>query len=123
MCQVFIGADKALWESHTRSLRIDGVVTSIRLEQFYWNTLQEIAHRDQIALNKMITNLYFESLEANHDVSNFTSFLRVCCSRYLSLIADGVLVRGDDRPLRQLDAEPILKEENALRNERLRRFN
>ncbi|KXF83216.1 ribbon-helix-helix domain-containing protein [Enterovibrio coralii] len=121
MCQLFIGADERLWESQTRSLRIDGVVTSIRLEQFYWNTLQEIAHRDNLALNKMITNLYFESLEANHDISNFTSFLRVCCSRYLSLIADGALVR-DDKPLRTLDAEPILQQENERRDARLKRY-
>jgi len=35
MCRLFIGADSKLWESHTRSLRIDGVATSIRLEQFF----------------------------------------------------------------------------------------
>jgi len=35
MCQLFINADTTLWASHTKSLRIDGVVTSIRLENFF----------------------------------------------------------------------------------------
>jgi predicted DNA-binding ribbon-helix-helix protein len=35
MCQLFVGADHHLWESHTKSLRIDGVVTSIRLERSF----------------------------------------------------------------------------------------
>ena len=42
MCQLFINADTNLWASHTRSLRIDGVVTSIRLENFFWKILEEI---------------------------------------------------------------------------------
>ena len=45
MCQLFIGADSQLWNSHTKSLRIDGVVSSVRLELFFWNTLEEIAFR------------------------------------------------------------------------------
>ena len=121
MCQLFIGADESLWESQMRSIRIDGVVTSVRLELFYWNTLAEIAHRDALPLNKMITSLYFESLESNHDISNFTSFLRVCCSRYLSLIADGALLRNDDS-LQALDATTILEAENHRRRERLARY-
>ena len=84
MCQLFINADSRLWMSRTKSLRIDGVVTSIRLEEFFWDILEEVAFRDQMTSNQMITKLYLESLDADHDIGNFTSFLRVCCSRYLS---------------------------------------
>ncbi|HCH31948.1 MAG TPA: intracellular proteinase I [Oceanospirillaceae bacterium] len=118
MCQLFIKADSQMWTSKTKSLRIDSVVTSIRLEHFFWSVLEEIAYRDLITVNQMITKLYLESLDADHDIGNFTSFLRVCCSRYLSLIADGQLMREDAVPLGSLDAGALLKNEaqrNALR--------
>ncbi|MGR6874109.1 ribbon-helix-helix domain-containing protein [Pseudomonas sp. HK3] len=115
MCQLFISADSHLWTYRTKSLRIDGVVTSIRLEEFFWDTLEEIAFRDQMTVNQMITKLYLESLDADHDISNFTSFLRVCCSRYLSLVADGNLTREDNLPLGDMDAPNIIEQEQ-LRN-------
>lgn len=63
MCQLFINADSRLWTCRTKSLRIDGVVTSIRLEEFFWDILEEVAFRDQMTVNQMITKLYLESLE------------------------------------------------------------
>ncbi len=116
MCQLFINADSQLWSCKTKSLRIDGVVTSIRLEIFFWEVLEEVAYRDQMNVNQMITKLYLESLDADHDIGNFTSFLRVCCSRYLSLIADGKLLRGDSVPLGNMDAKSLLEGE-AQRNQ------
>ena len=46
MCEIFISADPASYESRTRSVRLHGVVTSIRLEHLYWEVLEEIARRD-----------------------------------------------------------------------------
>lgn len=111
MCQLFINADSRLWTCRTKSLRIDGVVTSIRLEEFFWDILEEVAFRDQMTVNQMITKLYLESLDADHDIGNFTSFLRVCCSRYLSLVADGNLSRADTLPLNDIDASHVLEQE------------
>ena len=122
MCQLFINADPQLWQSKTRSLRIDGVVTSIRLEQYFWNTLQEIAQRDGINVNQLITRLYLESLDADHDAGNFTSFLRVCCARYLSLAADGYLQRDINTPLAQVNASEILQQESLLSDKRQSRL-
>jgi hypothetical protein len=68
--------------------------------------------------NQMITKLYLESLDADHDISNFTSFLRVCCSRYLSLIADGNLAREDKLPLADVSAQKILEQETLRSNQR-----
>ena len=48
MCRLFIGADAHLWDSSTKSWRIDGMVTSVRLENYFWTILAEIALRDQI---------------------------------------------------------------------------
>jgi len=121
MCQLFINADSQLWTCRTKSLRIDGVVTSIRLEEFFWDILEEVAFRDQMTVNQMITKLYLESLDADHDIGNFTSFLRVCCSRYLSLVADGDLAREDNQALNDLDAQSVLEQEQlraALRKSR-----
>ncbi|MBH0005712.1 ribbon-helix-helix domain-containing protein [Psychrobacter sp. SWN149] len=123
MCQLFISADDSLWSSKTKSLRIQGVVTSIRLEVFFWDILEELSFRDQMTVNQLITKLYLESLDADHDIGNFTSFLRVCCSRYLSLIADGDLSRETRLPLEKVDAKNIIKRETLRKNKRSALFN
>ncbi len=46
MCEVFISADPRSYDSRTRSVRLHGVVTSIRLENLFWLVLEEIACRD-----------------------------------------------------------------------------
>lgn len=122
MCQLFINADSRLWSYRTKSLRIDGVVTSIRLEEFFWDTLEELSFRDQMTVNQMITKLYLESLDADHDISNFTSSLRVCCSRYLSLAADGNLTREDNLPLGEVNAQNILEQEQQRSRQRKAMF-
>jgi predicted DNA-binding ribbon-helix-helix protein len=122
MCKLFINADSQLWSYRTKSLRIDGVVTSIRLENFFWDLLEELSFRDQMTVNQMITKLYLESLDADHDISNFTSFLRVCASRYLSLIADGDLTRDGDTSLSNINAQDILGQESLRRSQRKVRF-
>lgn len=123
MCQLFINADSRLWTCRTKSLRIDGVVTSIRLEEFFWDILEEVAFRDQMTVNQMITKLYLESLDADHDIGNFTSFLRVCCSRYLSLVADGNLTREDALALNDIDATHLLEQEKLRTSVRKNLFN
>ena len=123
MCQLFISADDSLWRSKTKSLRIQGVVTSIRLEVFFWDILEELSFRDHMTVNQLITKLYLESLDADHDIGNFTSFLRVCCSRYLSLIADGDLSRETRLPLEKVDAKNIIQRETLRKNQRSALFN
>lgn len=115
MCELFIGADPDLWESRTKSLRIDGMATSIRVERFFWDILEEIAARDAMTVNQLITKLYHESLDADHDLGNFTSFLRVCCGRYLALASHGEVTRDAATPLAGVDAPGILARERAAR--------
>ena len=121
MCGLSINADADLWESKNRSMRIEGVVTSIRMETFFWNILQEIACRDEMTVNQLVTKLYLESLDADHDVGNFTSFLRVCCGRYLSLSADGHLQRDEAKPLAGLASAKLIEKETEAAN--LRQLN
>ena len=118
MCNLFIRADEDLWKSSTRSVRVDGVVTSVRLEAFFWQTLEEIADRDDLSVGQLITRLFLEAMDAEHDLGNFASFLRVCCSRYLSLVADGQLERDVHEPLADLDTDPVFKAEEEAANRR-----
>lgn len=91
MCRLFVGADPQLWESQTRSIRMDGMVTSVRLESMFWSVLEEIAARDDLNVPQLLHQLYNESLDEGHDIGNFTSFLRVCCLRYIDLQLRGLL--------------------------------
>ena len=85
MCRVYVNTDQNLYESSTRSMSLHGVVTTVRLENLFWNVLEQIARQEKMTVSRLITQFYDE-LMALHDESpaNFTSFLRVCCLRYLS---------------------------------------
>ncbi|MCA0400452.1 MAG: ribbon-helix-helix domain-containing protein [Proteobacteria bacterium] len=82
MLSLFTGANPELWQSRSRSIRIAGVVTSIRLENIFWRTLEGIAAEYKVSLPNFVGRLYEESLEAGHDKNNFTSFLRVSAMYY-----------------------------------------
>ena len=121
MCRLFIGSNPSMWESETRSLRIDRMVTSVRLEVFFWQVLEEIAQRDGMTVTQLIATLYREAVEAEHNIGNFTSFLRVCCGRFLSLQLSGDVPADMAIPIRSLDAAAILeKERNGWSERRLR---
>src|SRR5437764_12689983 len=85
MGQILVHGGPARHESSSRALRVRGVVTSIRLEDAFWHVLGEIGRRDGMAVNQLITKLYDEIIEVRGEVQNFTSFLRVCCLRYVAL--------------------------------------
>jgi len=108
MCKLFIDADPALWQSATHSLRIDGMVTSVRLENYFWQILEEIAQRDRMHTAQMITRLYHESIAAGHDLGNFTSFLRVCALRYQALQLSGDIPTSLEVPIGSLDGEHLV---------------
>jgi len=111
MCKLFIAADEELWKSSTRSLRIDGMVTSVRLESYFWHTLTEIAKRDDLNIPQLLTKLYHESIDVGHDLGNFTSFLRVCCMRYLALQLNGSISTDLSIPLSSLAGDDMLENE------------
>lgn len=62
-------------------------------------------------IHQMITRLYHESIDAEHDLGNFTSFLRVCCMRYLALQLSGEIPIDDSVAIFSLDVEHILARE------------
>jgi predicted DNA-binding ribbon-helix-helix protein len=116
MCRIFIGADPALYRAQTRSLRLHRVSTSIRLEAMFWQVLEEIGARDGMTVNQLIAKLYDELAETGADLSNFASFLRVCCARYLALTASGHIPADLSVPIRDLDADWVLAGESSARD-------
>ncbi len=88
MCEFFVTADPILYESRTRTVRIHGVSTSIRLENFIWDTLTAMAAEEGLSTNALIMCFHDEILQHRGDVQNFTSFLRVTCLRYLKRKCD-----------------------------------
>ena len=83
MCEYFVKADPILYEQRTRSVRIRGMLTSIRLENTVWDVLAEMAEDEGCTTNALICTLHDEILEHRGEVSNFASFLRVTSLRYL----------------------------------------
>lgn len=114
MCKLFVGADPLLWKSSRRSVRIDGMVSSLSLENLFWATLEEIAARDSMSVSQLINTLQRELNEAAMDLRNFASFLRVCCLRYLSLQSQGLIPAGAT-PISMLAADRILAAESERR--------
>lgn len=84
MCELYVKADPILYESRSRSLRIRGVVTTLRLENQFWELLRDIAEVDGMTTNQLISKLYDEVMDYRGEVVNFASFLRVSCTRFLS---------------------------------------
>jgi predicted DNA-binding ribbon-helix-helix protein len=87
MCQLFAHQPQRDYESQTRSLRIDGHCTSIRLEMAFWDTLEEIASKQDMSLAKFLTRLHSEVLDHCGEVHNFASLLRCSCLIYRSKAA------------------------------------
>ncbi|OYU25145.1 MAG: aryl-sulfate sulfotransferase [Burkholderiales bacterium PBB2] len=110
MCQVFISADPQSYESRTRSVRLHGVVTSIRLENLHWEVLEEIGARDGMNVTQLIEKLYDELVQARGAVGNFASFLRVSALRYMALQARQRIPADLSVPIRSLDAGTVLRD-------------
>ncbi|MER2508966.1 ribbon-helix-helix domain-containing protein [Amaricoccus sp.] len=83
MCHVFAAQDPMGYDQVSRSLRIAGHSTSIRLEAAFWSLLDEMAAEQRLSTPKFLSLLYDEALEAQGEISNFASMLRTSCLLYL----------------------------------------
>lgn len=82
MCTIYSNTDSFLYDSKSRSIRISKVVTSIKLENMFWEILENLAQDSNLTLNQLITELYEEVYALRGEISNFSSFLRVTCMKY-----------------------------------------
>ena len=102
MCEFFVKADPIQYEQRSRTVRIHGVLTSLRLENMVWDILAEMAEAEGKTTNALVSLFHDEILAHRGEVPNFASFLRVTCMRYLRRAADSRAVSasaGDGRAL------------------------
>lgn len=96
------------WPGRACSVRLHGVATSIKLENLFWQVLEEIARRDGMSVPQLCAKLHDELIEECGSVDNFASFLRVCCGRYLALQLSGGIPRDVSIPISSLNAGQAL---------------
>ena len=82
MCEFFVKADPILYEQRSRTVRIHGVVTTIRLENMVWDLLAKMASEEGCTTNALVGQFHDELLAHRGEVPNFASFLRVTVMRY-----------------------------------------
>lgn len=84
MCHIFASQDPRNYAYETRSVRLMGVVTSVRLEARFWAVLENLAQSQGMTVPQFLNSLYREVIDTHGEVSNFASLLRCCCLNYLS---------------------------------------
>ncbi|MGQ0484036.1 MAG: ribbon-helix-helix domain-containing protein [Hyphomicrobiales bacterium] len=84
MCHIFAGQDPRSYAYETRSVRLMGHATSVRLEAKFWVIIEEIAAAQPMPLARFLTQIYEEAIEMHGRVDNFASLLRCCCLSYLA---------------------------------------
>ncbi|KUE81547.1 aryl-sulfate sulfotransferase [Aeromonas schubertii] len=83
MCTLFAGQSPDHYTCTTRSVRLCGHSTSIRLENKFWDILEQICQAEGRTIGQFLSALYQESLASGMDKSNFTSLLRCSCLIHL----------------------------------------
>ena len=95
MCEFFVKADPIKYEQRSRTVRIHGVLTSLRLENMVWDVLAEMAEQEGCTTNALVSLFHDEILAHRGEVPNFASFLRVTCMRYLRRAAEAPTGAGE----------------------------
>ncbi|TIC86950.1 ribbon-helix-helix domain-containing protein [Crenobacter intestini] len=83
MCELYASTDPSLYEVQSRSLRLQGQVTSVRLERRFWQLLDEMADGEGRKTSSFIAELQSEVTQRRGEVGNLASLLRVVCTTYL----------------------------------------
>jgi len=83
MCHIFAGQDPENYNFISRSIRLGGHCTSVRLEEKFWKILDFIAEEQSMTTSKFLGRVYDEALLINGEVLNFASLLRCACVLYL----------------------------------------
>ena len=85
MCSIFTAIEPKDYAFQTRSVRLGGHATSVRLEAMFWSTLEEIACVQKVTLGRFLSMLNDEVLQADADEPhNFASLLRCACLTYIA---------------------------------------
>lgn len=87
MCKMFATQDTEDYEYVTRSVRLNGQSTSIRLERAFWDMIDTIAAREGTSTPQFLSTLHGEVLVHRGEASNFTSLLRCACLKQVQTFA------------------------------------
>ncbi len=82
MCELYASQPQSLYDITKRSVRIQGVVTSVALENKMWEILDQIAAKESLSVAEFISTLYQEIIEQRGAIRNLASMLRVTCLTY-----------------------------------------
>jgi predicted DNA-binding ribbon-helix-helix protein len=107
VCRIFAGQDPASYGSQTRSIRLNGHSTSIRLEAAFWSMLEEIAASQGMSVARFASTLHDEVLELHGEVSNFASLLRCTCLVYATELRGRAACAGEAAESRPLAARAV----------------
>lgn len=86
MCKVLTSQSPLHFRKASRSMRIAGHSTTVRLEEAFWQVLDEMALREGLSTSRLISVLYEEALERHGAAPNFASLLRTVCLLYRGMI-------------------------------------
>ncbi|MEZ5898827.1 MAG: ribbon-helix-helix domain-containing protein [Hyphomicrobium sp.] len=105
MCRILSSQPASAFAYQTRSVRLGGHATSIKLEAAFWEILEEIAAELNKPLGRFLTELHDEVIYISGDTHNFTSLLRCACLTYLSEIRGrpDAISMLEDKPRRLFD--------------------
>ncbi|WP_162874447.1 ribbon-helix-helix domain-containing protein [Pseudomonas viridiflava] len=73
----------SLAQPHSRSVRLNGLATCLRLENVYWNILSTIARSNDCSVNAVLSYIDREVHLRYGGVKNFSGLIRVVCVAHL----------------------------------------
>jgi predicted DNA-binding ribbon-helix-helix protein len=79
MCGLLRAQDRSHYEKVSRSMRIGGHSTSVRLEAAFWRALDEIAQQQGVPVSRLVAALHDEALVSFGGRANLASILRTVC--------------------------------------------
>lgn len=88
MCELFAGQKQSNYQFLTRSIRLNGQCTSVRLERKFWNILDDMAESEDLSTPQFISKVHTEVVALHGEASNFASLLRCACLVYLEKQAE-----------------------------------
>lgn len=82
----------ALTRPLSRSVRLNGFATCLRLEEVYWDVLSEISRINDCSINALLSYIDREVHLRHGGVKNFSGLIRVVC--VMHLLRAGRAARG-----------------------------
>jgi predicted DNA-binding ribbon-helix-helix protein len=73
----------SLARPHSKSVRLNGLATCLRLEEVYWNILADIARSNSCSVNAILSYVDREVHLRHGGVKNFSGLIRVVCVAHL----------------------------------------